>query len=89
MNLPTPNGDDAPRGNLDDALEAEDRIKALAHSAPHADLPESPFSPATTKERSFSLSISPLARGLTINTEHPLQSTVEEVGGKITLSIKW
>lgn len=79
-----------PRGNLDDALEAEARMKAIANSQPRNAMP-SPFdtAPHVQPSRQFSLSLTPTTRGVTINTSHPLESTVEEVGGRVTLSIKW
>jgi hypothetical protein len=81
----------APNGNLDDELEAEARIKALANSPVKIPIPMtgSPFSPAPEKQASFSLKLTPSVKGLSINTSHPLESTVEEVGGRVTISIKW
>lgn len=49
----------------------------------------SPFSPAPEKQSSFSLKLTPTIRGLSISTSNPLESTVEEIGGKITISLKW
>jgi len=81
----------APNGNLDDALEAEARIKGLANSPVRIPIPMtgSPFSPAPEKQSSFSLKLTPSVRGLSISTSNPLESSVEEIGGRVTISLKW
>ena len=87
-----PSGDLAPRGNLDDALIAADaaaKIQALAQSEPKLPPPPISFAPSRKPESKFSVSITPSARGLRIDTEHPLETSVEEIGGKITLRFNW
>lgn len=87
-----PSGDLAPRGNLDDALmeaDAAAKIKALAQSEPKLPPPPISFAPSRKPESKFSVSITPSARGLRIDTEHPLETSVEEIGGKITLRFNW
>jgi len=87
-----PSGDLAPKGNLDDALIAADaaaKIQALAQSEPKLPPPPISFAQSRRVESKFSVSITPSARGLRIDTEHPLESTVQEIGGKITFTCNW
>lgn len=41
------------------------------------------------EKRAFSVTFSPDVRGIKIDTSHPLESTVESIGGRVTISIKW
>ena len=87
-----PSGDLAPRGNLDDALmeaDAAAKIKALAQSEPKLPPPPISFAPSRRPESKFSISITPSARGLRIDTEHTLETTVTELSGKITFTCNW
>lgn len=94
-----------PAGNLDDTLiarfgespqqqltpagrEAQASIEALA-AQPARAVPAQPFAEAPPERRGFSISLTPAVRGLKINSAHPLESTVEEVGGLVTVSISW
>ena len=99
-----PTGAATPAGNLDDTLierfgespqqltpagrEAQASIEALA-AQPARAVPAQPFAEAPPERRGFSIALTPAVRGLKINSAHPLESTVEEIGGTVTVSISW
>lgn len=85
-------------GDLDAELEAEAARKeaaakdlrwAAATAPVSANVADAAVFGAAEKRATFAVNLTPSVRGLVINTSHPLESTVEEVGGRITISLKW
>jgi hypothetical protein len=72
------------------AREAMASVEALAYSQANA-VPEFPFSvaPESKAPAKFSISLTPSVRGLKINSAHPLETTVEEIGGEFRLIFNW
>jgi len=92
-----PTGDDAPRGNQDDALMAEANggpapptMPLPAVPLPHNAMP-SPFdlAPHTDPTRRLAFTLTPQLRSLILTTDQKMESNLEEKDGRVTLTLRW
>lgn len=92
-----PTGDDAQRGNLDDAMQAEANGRPAPPTMPLPAVPRprnampSPFDmePHTLPPKRMAITLTPESRAIVITTDQPVESNIKEKDGRVTFTLRW